>query len=107
MPSTVGLAPGVAQGLRVILDVLRGLGYAARFTSGFRSPAKQRELYAKWRAGLSPYPVAKPGRSRHEVGLAVDVASDAPDEILRFAGDVAGLRWYGRRDRVHFSVDGR
>lgn len=107
MPTTAGLDPYVARGLRILLDVLRGLGYRATFTSGYRSPEKQLALYRKWIAGRSPYPVAKPGRSRHEQGAAVDVSSDAPDRVLQFAGQVAGLRWYGPGDRVHFSVDGR
>lgn len=107
MPSTAGLDPNVARALRTLLDVLRGLGYSATFTSGYRSPAKQLQLYKAWLAGKSRYPVAKPGRSRHEQGLAVDISTNAPDEVRRFAGDVAGLRWYGPGDRVHWSVDGR
>lgn len=107
MASTAGLDPDVARRLRRLLDVFRGLGYSATFTSGYRSPAKQMQLYRAWLAGKSPYPVARPGTSRHEQGLAVDVATNAPDRIRQFAGEVAGLRWFGPRDRVHFSIDGR
>ncbi|GHG99850.1 M15 family metallopeptidase [Comamonas sp. JC664] len=40
--------------------------------SGYRSPAKQRRLYERYRKGQGPQ-AAKPGRSNHERGLAVDL----------------------------------
>lgn len=106
MATTKGLNPGVARSLRTLLDTLRGLGYSATFTSGLRDSKKQAALYKAWKAGKSRYPVAPPGRSTHEYGLAVDVASNAPDEVLRFAADVAGLVWFGPSDRVHFDPYG-
>jgi LAS superfamily LD-carboxypeptidase LdcB len=107
MATVTGLRADVRSGLARLLALLRYAGYSATYTSGYRSPAKQRQLYSAWLAGKSPYPVARPGTSRHEQGLAVDVASNAPDQVLRDAGEWAGLRWFGPRDRVHFSVDGR
>jgi LAS superfamily LD-carboxypeptidase LdcB len=107
MAMVTGLRPDVRSALSRLLALLKYAGYSATFTSGYRSPAKQRQLYVNWLEGRSRYPVAKPGTSRHEQGLAVDVASNAPDDVLREAGEWAGLRWFGPRDRVHFSVDGR
>lgn len=106
MVSTAGLHPYMRQALPRLLDTLRGLGYRATYTSGYRSSAKQAQLYAAYRAGRSKFPAAPPGRSSHEYGLAVDVSSDAPDQVLRFAADVAGLRWFGPGDRVHFDPYG-
>ena len=102
MASTSGLQPHVKRGLRVLLDALRGLGYSATYTSGYRSTSKQAQLYAAWRAGKSPFPAAPPGTSEHNYGLAVDVVTDAPDAIKRLAADVAGLVWFGPTDAVHF-----
>lgn len=107
MASTAGLNPHVKTSLRMLLDVLRGLGYRATFTSGKRDPKKQAQLYQAWiRRGRTGLPAAPPGRSTHEYGLAVDVSSNAPDQILKFAGEAAGLVWFGPGDRVHFDVYG-
>ena len=51
-------------------------------TSGYRSPEKQRALYDE---NLRKYPpngngkVAKPGRSRHEFGVALDITNSGSD----------------------------
>lgn len=102
MATTKGLTFETRRSLYVLLDTLRGLGYTARFTSGYRSTEKQAALYLAWRAGRSRFPANPPGRSAHEHGLAVDIVSNAPDQVLRFAGEVAGLAWLGPSDRVHF-----
>lgn len=107
MPSTSGLAPGMPERLRMLLDTLRGLGYRATYTSGYRSISKQRALYDAWiKRGKRGLPAAPPGSSSHNYGLAVDVSSDAPDQVLKFAADVAGLVWFGPKDRVHFDPYG-
>lgn len=100
--STSGLQPHVKRGLTLLLDTLRGLGYSATYTSGYRSVAKQRQLYAAYRAGRSRFPAAPPGSSEHNYGLAVDVVTDAPDEIKRLAAEIAGLVWFGPGDLVHY-----
>lgn len=45
-----------------------------RVTSGYRSNAKQQQLYADKLAGRHDGPVAKPGTSAHETGGAIDIA---------------------------------
>lgn len=90
------------RGLALLLETLRGLGYSARYTSGYRSVEKQRQLYTAWRAGRSPFPAAPPGSSEHNFGLAVDVVTDAPNQVKQFAGEVAGLVWFGPSDAVHY-----
>jgi len=47
-------------------------------SSGFRSNADQARLYAD--RGINPNPVAPPGSSNHERGLAVDIAGMTPEQ---------------------------
>ena len=47
-------------------------GVALRVTSGYRSRREQRWLYERYRKGLGPK-AARPGRSNHQRGLAVDL----------------------------------
>ena len=80
-------------------------------TSGFRSPAKQARLYAKWLSGESQIPAAPPGRSLHGYGLAFDLArigkDPFTDPLLNWLGSVwvrMGGQYGGQRDPVHFQV---
>lgn len=76
-----------------------------RVTSGFRSPRQQRAIFSRLgRRGLA----ARPGRSFHEYGLALDfVTVPRTATTMRRAGELAesvGLRWGGRfrtPDPVH------
>jgi D-alanyl-D-alanine carboxypeptidase len=78
------------------------LGAPVPVTSGYRSPAAQRALWAARSA--NPYPVARPGTSAHEQGRAVDV-SRAAAERLAVVGPAAGLcRPLPRTDPVHFEL---
>src|SRR5262249_44354372 len=45
-----------------------------RITSGCRTMAEQERLYANFLEGRSAFPVAPPGSSAHQRGLAVDTA---------------------------------
>ncbi|MCP3144505.1 M15 family metallopeptidase [Pyxidicoccus xibeiensis] len=50
----------------------RADGLSLRVTSGYRSRREQRWLYERYRRGLGPQ-AARPGRSNHQRGLAVDL----------------------------------
>lgn len=94
---------GLVPGLRPWAEALRA-GFGLRVTSVRRSYSDQLKLWNN-RAN-NPYPVAPPGTSRHELGLAWDmVGSDAE---LRAAGatwESWGGRWGGRYgDPIHFEV---
>jgi LAS superfamily LD-carboxypeptidase LdcB len=82
------------------------LGYAYRITSTVRSHFHQVQLYRAWiQRGRTGLPVAPPGKSAHERGLAFDIA--ASSDALQLAGALAptwGLRWGGDRDPVHFEA---
>lgn len=79
------------------------MGFEAEVTSGFRTRAKQKELYELWKAGAHPYPVARPGTSDHEIGMAIDVVSNNEKLLVELLTQ-AGLHWAGPDDRVHFSL---
>ena len=96
-----GLSPAMLAAL-ARADQL--LGHPVPVVSGYRSRAQQEALWE--RRGSNPYPVAAPGSSLHERGLAVDVPRGFVDELLSVA-DQAGLcHPLPRTDPVHFVVCG-
>lgn len=97
------LAPKLAAISRNLSKVAKSQGFNARVTSGFRSKAKQKKLYELYQAGLSPYPVAVPGTSDHEIGAAIDVVSDNQDKLVSLL-TAAGLFWAGPSDPIHFTM---
>lgn len=101
-----GLTQETAWRLNVFTYWLDYLGIPYVWTSGYRSYQEQQQLY---QARLSnKYPVAKPGTSMHETGLAFDL--DIPvsfDSWIAYLAPLAGLKWGGtfsRPDRVHFQL---
>lgn len=66
------LHPQLAADAQAIIAELRKKGIRAVLTSGYRSLAKQRQLYDRYKRG-GPL-AAAPGRSAHNYGLAVDIA---------------------------------
>ncbi len=90
------------------LHAITEAGLRVRFTSGFRTAAKQRAIFARLgKRGLA----ARPGRSFHEVGLAADfVTIPRTRDRMQAAGEIAeelGLRWGGRfrtPDPVHLDA---
>lgn len=72
------------------------------FTSGFRSIRRQDELYQRFLRGQHPYPVAAPGRSLHNYGLAIDLVSD-DNEWLGRVWEHWGGRYGGKADPIHFA----
>lgn len=98
-----GLHPVLRTISRNLPRVARSLGFQARITSGYRSPKKQAALYQRYLQGLMPYPVAPPGTSDHEKGLAIDVVSTDTPKLVDLLTSV-GLFWAGEGDPVHFSL---
>ena len=97
--STTGLAPAMRAALARAAALL---GRPVPVTSGFRSIAEQRALWA--RRHTNPYPVAPPGTSMHGRGLAVDVPRSFVPVLLR-VGRQAGLcQPYPRNDPIHFEL---
>ncbi|HWC11428.1 MAG TPA: M15 family metallopeptidase, partial [Acidimicrobiales bacterium] len=94
-----GLAPAMVAALARAEQLL---GRPVPITSGYRSAAAQQALWANRAA--NPFPVAAPGTSMHERGLAVDVPVALVPELAR-VGPQAGLcHPFPRADPVHFEV---
>lgn len=100
-PSTTGdrddLAPVLVAAL-ARADAL--LGRPVPVVSGFRSRAEQEALWAA--RDQNPFPVAPPGTSLHEVGLAVDVPSAEVVDLLAIAAAAGLCQPLPRTDPVHF-----
>lgn len=79
-------------------------GIRVTVTSTRRDPALQARLYARYKAGLSRYPAAPPGKSTHGAGMAFDLKLDPPVyEAAGRAWEAAGFTWGGRfSDPIHF-----
>lgn len=78
-------------------------GSKVRINSGYRDIAKQKRLYDAWIArGKTGGAVARPGRSRHQRGLALDIASVSANGMARkgllqkykFIRPVRGEPWH-------------
>lgn len=90
--------------VREWLHALKANGVGYRVTSTKRTWKEQAVLFQRFLDGKSTLPAAPPGRSKHQLGLAIDVVFDAPGD-LEIAVQSAGvhlLRWAGPGDRVHF-----
>ena len=96
-----GLAPAMVAALGRV-DAL--LGRTVTVASGLRTRAEQQALWD--RRHVNPYPVARPGTSDHESGLAVDIPRAEVPDVLAVAG-LAGLcQPLPGSDPVHFVVCG-
>jgi len=94
-----GMAPALKAALARAEQLL---GQRVPITSGYRSPEKQRALWA--RRATNPYPVAAPGTSMHERGLAVDVPLGFVPRLAAVASQAGLCHPYPQRDPVHFEV---
>lgn len=101
-------APGLAGlderlvGAIVAAEVL--LGEPVPIVSGLRSRAEQERLWAN--RATNPYPVAPPGTSLHERGLAIDVPPDFVARLSSVAGAVGLCHPLPFLDPVHFVLCG-
>lgn len=88
-------------------------GKSVLVTSGFRSFAKQKELFEK-AGGAGNGRVAAPGTSLHEVGLAMDIAPSTLDEMDKlglmrkygFTRPVGGEPWHMEAAGIQGDISG-
>ncbi len=98
-----GPAPGLAPALQAALARAgQLLGGPIPVTSGVRSPVEQHRLWAH--RSTNPYPVAPPGTSMHERGLAVDVPPAVADRLAATGRSTGLCRPYPTSDPVHFEL---
>lgn len=109
MPSLRRLRPQFRPWADALIAAAKTLGQV-KLTSAYRSPTDQRRLYNARQRGLHALPVAPPGCSLHEYGLAIDLVilrqgkrDDSALAALGAAARRAGLVWGGANDPVHFS----
>jgi len=96
-----GLAPAMLAALARADGVL---GRPVTVVSGLRTRAQQAGLWD--RRASNPYPVAPPGTSDHERGLAIDVPRSEVDDVRRVAPASGLCQPLPATDPVHFIVCG-
>lgn len=76
-----------------------------RITSVKRSRAQQQQLYSNYLAGRSFYPVAPPGQSKHEFGLAWDMVTEPYSALYTLGAwwKQVGGTW-SATDEIHFEA---
>ncbi|HEX2043143.1 MAG TPA: M15 family metallopeptidase [Acidimicrobiales bacterium] len=94
-----GLAPAMRAALARAEQLL---GQPVPVTSGYRSPEKQRALWLN--RASNPFPVAAPGTSMHERGLAVDVPASFVPRLAAVAARAGLCQPYPKADPIHFEV---
>lgn len=108
-----GLNAELVRRVEAFIVDARRQGIRLDVRSALRTRAQQEVLYRRAQSGQSSLPAAKPGTSKHERGLAVDVgvtgrtAEQVPWsmwEKLGAIGERSGLKWLGRFDKVHFEL---
>lgn len=99
--SRAGLAPAMLAALHRADELL---GVTVPVTSGYRSFAHQQRLWEQ--RHTNPYPVAPPGRSRHQSGLAVDVPRAFVPRLLSVAAAAGLCRPLPVSDPIHFELCG-
>ena len=95
----VGLAPAM---LAAVARAEQLLGRELPIVSGLRTTAEQRRLWEN--RHVNPYPVAPPGRSRHEQGLAIDIPRSFVATLLAVAPDAGLCRPLPVTDPIHFEL---
>ena len=99
------LDPRFAPYAEALVQAADAAGLRPQITSTFRSIGRQRALWEARQRGEHPLPVAYPGCSYHNYGLAFDMVCDD----LPWAGALWqswGGVWGGAGDPVHFQVPG-
>ena len=96
-----GLAPAMLAAL-ARADGL--LGRPVTVVSGLRTRSQQEALWE--RRATNPYPVARPGTSDHERGLAIDVPRTDVADLRRVARAAGLCQPLPTTDPIHFIVCG-
>lgn len=111
------LCPSIIEPLTDALVTLALRDTVVQVFEGFRSPERQRILYAQGR--MAPGKVvtnSRPWQSFHQYGLAVDLVFKTKDGKWSWDGDYKmvaavmadrGFEWLGEADMPHFQMRGK
>ncbi len=98
------LQPGAKDALRRVIKA-RG-NQTLKITSAYRTIAQQHLLYSWYQLGKCGIGLAaRPGKSNHEDGLALDLP-DPENDTWREALEDEDWDWLGGNDRFHFTYNG-
>lgn len=104
-PDVVDLNPELHARLTQLTTAVQAAGGKPVITSGYRTTEQQAALYNSGNGGR---PVAKPGSSLHEKGLAADVSGDPHTmELLHSLAPKFGLSFPVANDPVHVQLAGQ
>lgn len=81
---------------------IRRRGVTLRLNSAYRTVVQQHILFS-WQGSSCVKIAAKPGKSNHEDGFAIDTPDFA---VWRSALEAENWDWFGRVDEVHFTYIG-
>lgn len=98
-PEWVGLDPRLQHGLARAEAIL---SERVSVVPGLRSGAEQQRLWTN--CHQIPYPVARPGASLHEQGLAVDVVLSQAGRLAQISSRTGVCQPLPLLDPVHFSL---
>jgi len=107
--SILDLEPVTRLSLRQAIEESIRLGIQFFITSTVRSFVEQLKLFIRFKAGQSKFPAAPPGKSTHQLGIAVDLVPKDPSTLQDVVSLMVrhGFKWAGPRDTVHFTHQGR
>lgn len=102
--SLLVLPSAVRRGINLARAEARARGFEFVVTSTFRTRFEQQTLFDQFQLGNRHFPVAAPGSSAHELGLAVDGVAVPPSRLpeLVLIMRSVGFKWAGPDDPVHF-----
>lgn len=99
-----GLHPVFREWVDGVIAELKKQGFKPTIVSGYRSTAQQTKLYNDYLAGKQKLPTARPGRSAHEFGLAIDVWDEGgrQDAMMRLIKSWGGELVVGDPPHVQY-----
>lgn len=99
------LHPDFQPYAEALVEVATYYNLHPQVTSTYRSITRQAALYEARQRGEHPLPVARPGCSYHNYGLAFDLVADDLPWLGKVWQSWGGV-WGGASDPVHFQVPG-
>src|SRR5260370_33948088 len=89
------LAPHTRPKVSAWLASLRDAGVQGQITSTHRSRLEQTRVWKRFVSGQSILPAAPPGRSKHAVGLPIDILFPPAEGLApgAYAADTIALQW--------------